>query len=101
MEQRKRRKTVEINSTLPILSPPSLPSRLSAINGFHSRNHSVIKHSLVEEVPIELPSVWKYLKNELRSADFDDAYAMKRERVANFLSVPWQVEKVYSIFIVS
>lgn len=39
-------------------------------------------------------SLWDYLKEELTAADFESTQELKRERVANFLSVPIAFEKV-------
>lgn len=39
-------------------------------------------------------SLWDYLKEELTAADFETTQELKRERVANFLSVPIAFEKV-------
>jgi hypothetical protein len=41
-------------------------------------------------------SLWDYLKEELTAADFESTQELKRERVANFLSVPIAFEKVCS-----
>ncbi|KAF8936981.1 hypothetical protein BGZ58_003456 [Dissophora ornata] len=38
-------------------------------------------------------SLWDYLKEELTAADFETTQELKRERVANFLSVPIAFEK--------
>lgn len=43
-------------------------------------------------------SLWDYLKEELTAADFESTQELKRERVANFLSVPIAFEKVCSHF---
>ena len=43
-------------------------------------------------------SLWDYLKEELTAADFETTQELKRERVANFLSVPIAFEKVYSVY---
>ncbi|KAF9987173.1 hypothetical protein BGZ65_004815 [Modicella reniformis] len=39
-------------------------------------------------------SFWDYLKEELTAADFETTQELKRERVANFLSVPIAFEKM-------
>ncbi|KAI8597991.1 eukaryotic membrane protein family-domain-containing protein [Dissophora ornata] len=39
-------------------------------------------------------SLWDYLKEELTAADFETTQELKRERVANFLSVPIAFEKM-------
>jgi len=39
-------------------------------------------------------SFWEYFHSELSIADFDEGSAVKSERVANFLSVPFELEKV-------
>ncbi|KAG9061877.1 hypothetical protein KI688_007028 [Linnemannia hyalina] len=39
-------------------------------------------------------SLWDYLKEELTAADFESTQELKRERVANFLSVPIAFEKM-------
>ncbi|KAG0097916.1 hypothetical protein BGZ93_001661 [Podila epicladia] len=40
-------------------------------------------------------SLWDYLKEELTAADFETTQELKRERVANFLSVPIAFEKIF------
>ncbi|KAF9310432.1 hypothetical protein BG003_008549 [Podila horticola] len=40
-------------------------------------------------------SLWDYLKEELTAADFETTQELKRERVANFLSVPVAFEKIF------
>jgi len=42
-------------------------------------------------------SLWDYLKEELTAADFESTQELKRERVANFLSVPIAFEKASQI----
>jgi len=39
-------------------------------------------------------SLWDYLREELLATDFDSHQEMKWERVRNFLSMPWAMEKV-------
>ncbi|KAF9433778.1 hypothetical protein BGZ76_008995 [Entomortierella beljakovae] len=43
-------------------------------------------------------SLWDYLKEELTAADFETTQELKRERVANFLSVPIAFEKQMIVF---
>ncbi|KAJ3029529.1 hypothetical protein HK097_005779, partial [Rhizophlyctis rosea] len=37
--------------------------------------------------------LWDYFVGELTSADFDESYETKKERVQNFLNVPYELEK--------
>lgn len=61
----------------------------------HSRKHSVKPAPVSRKIPNkQLPSAWTYLKQELNSGNFEDSFDSKSERVANFLSVPLQLEKV-------
>jgi len=39
-------------------------------------------------------SLWEYLKDELTASDFDTLQELKRERVTNFLAIPFAIEKV-------
>ena len=39
-------------------------------------------------------SLWDYLREELLATDFDSHQELKWERVSNFLSMPWAMEKV-------
>lgn len=39
-------------------------------------------------------SLWDYLREELLATDFDSHQELKWERVSNFLSIPWAMEKV-------
>jgi len=39
-------------------------------------------------------SLWDYLREELLATDFDSHQEQKWERVSNFLSMPWAMEKV-------
>lgn len=39
-------------------------------------------------------TLWDYLKDELLASDFDALQELKRERVTNFLGIPWAIEKV-------
>ena len=45
----------------------------------------------LDDVPF---SLWDYLREELLATDFDSHQEMKWERVRNFLSMPWAMEKV-------
>lgn len=38
--------------------------------------------------------LWDYIRGELESADLDDHHDVKTERVQNFLSVPYELERV-------
>lgn len=61
------------------ISPPLLPP-------------SSPKH---EEAVYEPPfSLWDYLREELLATDFDSHQELKWERVSNFLSMPFAMEKV-------
>ncbi|KAG8213841.1 DUF747-domain-containing protein [Butyriboletus roseoflavus] len=39
-------------------------------------------------------SLWDYLREELLATDFDSHQELKWERVSNFLSIPWAMEKI-------
>ncbi|CAG8480813.1 7673_t:CDS:10 [Diversispora eburnea] len=39
-------------------------------------------------------TLWDYLKDELLASDFDALQELKRERVTNFLGIPWAIEKL-------
>jgi hypothetical protein len=39
-------------------------------------------------------TLWDYLREELLATDFDSHQELKWERVSNFLSIPWAIEKV-------
>ncbi|CAJ0650021.1 4893_t:CDS:2 [Entrophospora sp. SA101] len=39
-------------------------------------------------------TLWDYLKDELTASDFDTLQELKRERVTNFLAIPFAIEKV-------
>ena len=39
-------------------------------------------------------SLWDYLREELLATDFDSHQELKWERVSNFLSIPYAIEKV-------
>lgn len=70
--------------------PPSplLPSPLPSppLNSPHPASEHVTYHP-----PF---SLWEYLREELIATDFDSHQELKWERVSNFLSVPFAVEKV-------
>ncbi|KAG0363944.1 hypothetical protein BGZ54_007933 [Gamsiella multidivaricata] len=55
-----------------------------------------LKNLLGSISPSNYPTVslWDYLKEELTAADFETTQELKRERVANFLSVPIAFEKM-------
>ncbi|CAG8483773.1 17054_t:CDS:10 [Acaulospora morrowiae] len=60
----------------------------------------------VSTIPSTSPAVplftlWDYFRDELFSCDFDSLQELKRERVTNFLSIPWAIEKlmVFGFFI--
>ncbi|KAH7888817.1 eukaryotic membrane protein family-domain-containing protein [Phlebopus sp. FC_14] len=61
----------------PPASPPP-PNRLSATDFPHQ----------------PLFSLWDYLREELLATDFDSHQELKWERVSNFLSIPFAIEKV-------
>jgi hypothetical protein len=42
-------------------------------------------------------SLWDYLREELLATDFDSHQELKWERVSNFLSIPWAIEKACTI----
>jgi hypothetical protein len=44
-------------------------------------------------------SLWDYLREELLATDFDSHQELKWERVSNFLSIPFAIEKVFSAFL--
>lgn len=68
-----------------IESPPVPASPINL--GFES--------DLPAQEPDDVPfSLWDYLREELLATDFDSHQEMKWERVRNFLSMPWAMEKV-------
>ena len=49
--------------------------------------------------PDDIPfSLWDYLREELLATDFDSHQELKWERVSNFLSIPFAIEKVFLPF---
>jgi hypothetical protein len=46
-------------------------------------------------------TLWDYFKDELTASEFDNLQELKRERVTNFLGIPWSIEKlmVFGFFI--
>ncbi|KAF9347907.1 hypothetical protein BGX26_000654 [Mortierella sp. AD094] len=71
-------------------SAPALPGSET------SQDDLKLKNLLGSISPSNNPSVslWDYLKEELTAADFETTQELKRERVANFLSVPIAFEKM-------
>ena len=72
--------------SLPIESPPIPLSPIAP----------VFENDLPRQLePDDVPfSLWDYLREELLATDFDSHQEMKWERVRNFLSMPWAMEKV-------
>jgi hypothetical protein len=76
------------------------------LTGYHQ--HPWTRAALIDDLklrtligsisPLDHPTVslWDYLKEELTAADFESTQELKRERVANFLSVPIAFEKACS-----
>ncbi|CAG8538909.1 3330_t:CDS:1 [Funneliformis caledonium] len=50
---------------------------------------------------VPLFTLWDYLKDELTTSDVDTLQELKRERVTNFLGIPWSIEKlmIFGFFI--
>ncbi|KAJ3088408.1 hypothetical protein HK102_008824 [Quaeritorhiza haematococci] len=48
----------------------------------------------MQPVRNEMANLWEYFRGELHSTDFDESYDVKKERVQNFLSVPFHLEKL-------
>lgn len=73
---------------------PSLTCTPASIEPNLGENPSIKRQrkSYVEEA--KLPGLWEYMRNELKSIDVDESHIIKSERVANFLSVPYQLEKL-------
>lgn len=69
----------------PVESPPRSVSPVAIFENDSPRR------LLQPEVPF---SLWDYLREELLATDFDSHQEMKWERVRNFLSMPWAMEKV-------
>src|SRR5687767_4551706 len=46
-------------------------------------------------------TLWDYFKDELTASEFDNLQELKRERVTNFLGIPWSIEKlmIFGFFI--
>ncbi|RIA83487.1 eukaryotic membrane protein family-domain-containing protein, partial [Glomus cerebriforme] len=46
-------------------------------------------------------TLWDYFKDELTASEFDTLQELKRERVTNFLGIPWSIEKlmIFGFFI--
>ncbi|CAJ0862918.1 3857_t:CDS:10 [Entrophospora sp. SA101] len=63
----------------------------------------LLKHNLLEITFIKsfngstisdrFLTLWDYLKDELTASDFDTLQELKRERVTNFLAIPFAIEK--------
>jgi hypothetical protein len=51
--------------------------------------------------PVPFFTLWDYFKDELTASDFDTLQELKRERVTNFLGIPWSIEKlmIFGFFI--
>ncbi|KAF9109449.1 hypothetical protein BGX27_007595 [Mortierella sp. AM989] len=74
-----------------------LKTSAPALTGSESSQDDLkLKNLLGSISPSNNPSVslWDYLKEELTAADFETTQELKRERVANFLSVPIAFEKM-------
>ncbi|KAF9290142.1 hypothetical protein BGZ68_007845 [Mortierella alpina] len=69
---------------------------LSGSEPEHSKDDLKLRNLLGSISPSPNPAVslWDYLKEELTAADFESTQELKRERVANFLSVPIAFEKM-------
>ncbi|KAJ3291526.1 hypothetical protein HK104_005989 [Borealophlyctis nickersoniae] len=51
------------------------------------------RHPSVQSIDT-LGGFWDYFKSELTSTDFDEGHDVKKERVQNFLSVPYELERL-------
>jgi hypothetical protein len=82
-ESTRRLTYASLPSTPTIQSPPFLPSPPPELSAHVN--------------PRDLSSpftLWDYLREELLATDFDSHQELKWDRVSNFLSIPWAVEKV-------
>jgi hypothetical protein len=70
----------------PIESPPIPISPMAAVC-----ENDLPRRLEPDDIPF---SLWDYLREELLETDFDSHQEMKWERVRNFLSMPWAMEKV-------
>ncbi|KAH8083789.1 eukaryotic membrane protein family-domain-containing protein [Cristinia sonorae] len=69
---------------LPRSGPTTARSEPTVTTKKHEPNH--------EEPPF---SLWDYLREELLATDFDSHQELKWERVSNFLSMPYAMEKIF------
>ncbi len=79
----------QISSSPPRHATPPLSQSISSPLPPPSPKH--------QEVVYEPPfSLWDYLREELLATDFDSHQELKWERVSNFLSMPFAMEKVWA-----
>lgn len=70
----------------PILpSPPASPPPI---------DRRTLQEPLMNQMDDPLFSLWDYLREELLATDFDSHQELKWERVSNFLSIPYAIEKI-------
>ncbi|KAF6763229.1 DUF747 family protein [Ephemerocybe angulata] len=74
----------------PILPPETPTTPISPISSAFHRADSPPKIA-AQKAPF---SLWDYLREELLATDFDSHQEQKWERVSNFLSMPWAMEKI-------
>jgi hypothetical protein len=71
----------------------SLPSTPTVSSPTFLQSPSPEKHVAYAEDSTPF-SLWDYLREELLATDFDSHQELKWDRVSNFLSIPWAIEKV-------
>lgn len=69
-----------------------------------SQNESIKQkdiNSAQNTSPVPFFTLWDYFKDELTASEFDTLQELKRERVTNFLGIPWSIEKlmIFGFFI--
>ncbi|KAJ3188796.1 hypothetical protein HDU85_004510 [Gaertneriomyces sp. JEL0708] len=60
----------------------------------HSAHLAIAPSRHIDMRPASVTGPWEYLKGELLSTDYDESPDLKKDRVENFLSVPWELEKL-------
>ncbi|KAI8593906.1 eukaryotic membrane protein family-domain-containing protein [Geranomyces variabilis] len=75
-----------LHAALPPRAPPALDRRPTV---------PWIPPILQKPAPAEPGgTIWEYFKGELFGSDFDDSPDVKKERIQNFLAVPYELEKL-------
>lgn len=78
-------------STPVISSPPEIPG---APRLHYPVESPTIPPQALPETEDPVFSLWDYLREELLATDFESHQELKWDRVSNFLSIPWAMEKV-------